>query len=63
MQRACYLLRKIHLTGLLHRYMDLVLRQATEDPVVTGAYLAVISMFAPPQSLVRPRMLLRVLRP
>jgi 2-polyprenyl-6-methoxyphenol hydroxylase-like FAD-dependent oxidoreductase len=48
-------------TGLLHRYMDLVLRQATEDPVVTGAYLVVISMFAPPQSLVHPRLLLRVL--
>ena len=48
-------------TGLLHRYMDLVLRQATEDPVVTGAYLAVISMFAPPQSLAHPRILLRVL--
>src|SRR5262245_34899626 len=48
-------------TGLLHRYMDLVLQQATEDVVVTGAYLAVISMFAPPQSLVQPRLLLRVL--
>src|SRR5262245_53129376 len=48
-------------TSLLHRYMNLVLRQATEDPVVTGAYLAVISMFAPPQSLAQPRLLLRVL--
>jgi len=48
-------------TGLLHGYMDLVLRQATEDPIVTGAYLTVISMFAPPQSLAHPRILLRVL--
>src|SRR5262249_26123100 len=45
-------------TGLLHRYMNLVLRQAIEDPVITGAYLAVISMFAPPQSLAQPRLLL-----
>jgi 2-polyprenyl-6-methoxyphenol hydroxylase-like FAD-dependent oxidoreductase len=48
-------------TGLLHRYMDLVLRQATEDAVVTRAYLAVIGMFASPQSLAHPRLLLRVL--
>lgn len=48
-------------TGLLHRYMDLVLRQATEDPIVTGAYLAVISMFAPPLSLMQPRVLARVM--
>ena len=41
--------------------MDLVLRQATEDPSVTGAYGAVISLFAPPQSLMHPRIALRVL--
>jgi 2-polyprenyl-6-methoxyphenol hydroxylase-like FAD-dependent oxidoreductase len=46
--------------GLLHGYMDLVLQQATEDPIVTGAYGAVISLFAPPQALMHPRIALRV---
>ncbi len=47
--------------GPLHRYMDLVLRCAVEDPVVSQAYMTVLAMFAPPQSLMRPAILMHVL--
>ncbi len=47
--------------GLQHRYMNLVLRGAVEDPVLTGAYRSVIGMMAPPLSLSQPRIVLRTL--
>ncbi|HLG75407.1 MAG TPA: FAD-dependent monooxygenase [Ktedonobacteraceae bacterium] len=46
---------------LLHRYMDLVLYSAVEDPQITQAYMSVITMLNPPRSLTRPRMFARVL--
>jgi 2-polyprenyl-6-methoxyphenol hydroxylase-like FAD-dependent oxidoreductase len=45
---------------LLHRYMDLVLYSAVEDPQITLAYLNVITMINPPRSLASPRMITRV---
>jgi 2-polyprenyl-6-methoxyphenol hydroxylase-like FAD-dependent oxidoreductase len=48
--------------GLLHRYMDIVLYSAVEDPQITQAYISVITMMNPPNSLARPTMLVRVLR-
>jgi 2-polyprenyl-6-methoxyphenol hydroxylase-like FAD-dependent oxidoreductase len=47
--------------GLIHRYMDLVLRQAVEDPLVTQAYTGVISLLVPPARLGQPDVLLRTL--
>lgn len=47
--------------GLTHRYMDLVLRQAVEDPLVTQAYMGVIMMMLPPARLAQPDVLLRTL--
>jgi 2-polyprenyl-6-methoxyphenol hydroxylase-like FAD-dependent oxidoreductase len=38
---------------LMQRYMDLVLRQATEDRAVAGVYMAVIAMMAPPEALLQ----------
>jgi 2-polyprenyl-6-methoxyphenol hydroxylase-like FAD-dependent oxidoreductase len=46
---------------LVHRYLDFVLRCAVEDPVVAQAYAGVTSMFAPLQSLTKPRILMRLL--
>jgi 2-polyprenyl-6-methoxyphenol hydroxylase-like FAD-dependent oxidoreductase len=48
--------------GLVHRYMDLVLHCAVEDPVVTQARGAVLSLLAPPQLILKPFILIRVLR-
>lgn len=45
----------------LHRYMNLVLKQAREDFTVSQAYFDVLHMYAPPESLMHPRVLLRVL--
>jgi 2-polyprenyl-6-methoxyphenol hydroxylase-like FAD-dependent oxidoreductase len=47
--------------GLIRRYMDLLLRQAVDDPTVAMAFFTVIGLFAPPQSLAHPRIALRVL--
>ena len=47
--------------GFLHRYMDLVLQRACFDTTVSHAYMAVLGMLAPPQSLMKPHILLRVL--
>ncbi len=47
--------------SLVHRYLELVLRCAVEDPVVAQAYGAVTGMFAPLRSLAKPRLLMRVL--
>ena len=47
--------------GFLHGYMNLVLRRACEDITVTRAYMSVLGMTAPPQSLMQPSILLRVL--
>ncbi|MBV9389259.1 MAG: FAD-dependent monooxygenase [Chroococcidiopsidaceae cyanobacterium CP_BM_ER_R8_30] len=47
--------------GFLHGYMNLVLQQACEDTTVTRAYINVLGMTAPPQSLMQPHILLRVL--
>lgn len=47
--------------ALRHRFTDLVLRRATTDPLVTQAYMQLISMEAPASTLFRPNMLLRVL--
>jgi hypothetical protein len=46
---------------LIHRYMDLVLQQGREDYTVAGAYRDVTGILAPPESLMRPRILGRVL--
>ncbi|MBW4450023.1 MAG: 2-polyprenyl-6-methoxyphenol hydroxylase-like oxidoreductase [Spirirestis rafaelensis WJT71-NPBG6] len=46
--------------GILHHYMNLVLKQACDDPKVTQAYLNVVGMMVPPQSLMQPNILLRV---
>ncbi len=48
--------------GLLHRFLDLVMRSAVEDVVVYQVYMGVVGMMAPPQSLASPRILMRVLR-
>ncbi|GAC1365430.1 MAG: hypothetical protein NVS2B12_42220 [Ktedonobacteraceae bacterium] len=37
--------------GLLHRYMDLVLRGAVEDPLLADAYIGVPGMVAPLMAL------------
>ncbi len=47
--------------ALRHQFMDLVLAQAAHDPLVTAAYLNVISMTAPPTALMQPAVLGRVL--
>ncbi len=47
--------------GLLHSYMNLVLRGAVEDPMLAGAYMSVIGMMAPPLSLAQPRIVLQAL--
>jgi 2-polyprenyl-6-methoxyphenol hydroxylase-like FAD-dependent oxidoreductase len=46
---------------LLHGYMDLVLYSAVVDPVIARAYSQVVTLISPPRSLVRPRMVARVL--
>jgi len=48
--------------ALRHRFMDLVLAQAAHDPLVTAAYLNVISMTATPTALMQPTILWRVFR-
>lgn len=45
---------------LLGSYLDRVTRAASSDPVVTAAFLRVVTMVAPPQTLLHPRVVLRV---
>ncbi|MCG8348555.1 MAG: FAD-dependent monooxygenase [Chloroflexales bacterium] len=45
---------------LLHNYMNLVLQQAREDLVVSQAYANVLHMLDTPESLMHPRVLIRV---
>lgn len=45
----------------IHRYMDLVLEQARTDEVVSQAYFDVLNMMQTPESLMHPRVALRVL--
>jgi 2-polyprenyl-6-methoxyphenol hydroxylase-like FAD-dependent oxidoreductase len=45
-------------SGLVRGYVERVLRRARTDPRVAGAYMAVVSMAAPPSSLFAPRVLL-----
>jgi len=49
-------------TRLQHRALDLVLHRATTDPAVTKALHRVLSMVAPPTTLLRPVVLQSVLR-
>ena len=46
----------------LTRYLDRAMRVATTDPVVADALLAVNALVAPPPTMLRPRVLARVLR-
>jgi hypothetical protein len=46
---------------LLHSYLDLVLFSAIVDPEISQAYFNVLVLATPPRSLVRPRMVARVL--
>lgn len=48
-------------TRFIHRYMDMVLRLASKDPGIAGAYMGVIGMVAPPGSLFGPKVMPRVL--
>jgi 2-polyprenyl-6-methoxyphenol hydroxylase-like FAD-dependent oxidoreductase len=48
-------------TRALSRYGDAVLAAATDDATVSAAYLQVMQMLAPPTSLARPDLALRVL--
>jgi 2-polyprenyl-6-methoxyphenol hydroxylase-like FAD-dependent oxidoreductase len=45
---------------LLHSYMNLVLQQAREDLVVSQAYFNVLNLIDAPDSLMHPRLLIRV---
>jgi len=45
----------------LHYYMNLVLRRACFDNTIARAYMSVLNMIAPPQSLMKPSILFRVL--
>jgi len=47
--------------GLIHRYLDLVLLCAVENPTVARAFRAVQGMLAAPRSLLKPGILVRVL--
>jgi 2-polyprenyl-6-methoxyphenol hydroxylase-like FAD-dependent oxidoreductase len=47
---------------LLHGFFDRILLAATVDETVANTFLMVLNMMAPPTSLQRPTMLLRVLR-
>ncbi len=49
-------------TKITHRYIDLLLRRAVKDAVVSKAFLDVMRMFARPSSLLKPGVALRVLR-
>ena len=46
---------------VVRRYLDRVVVAATSDPVANGAFSDVITMTAPPTSLLRPRLAARVL--
>ena len=48
-------------TRLLHRYMDLYLRQACRDESLAGAYMAVLNLLIPPKVLLTPSIMARVL--
>jgi 2-polyprenyl-6-methoxyphenol hydroxylase-like FAD-dependent oxidoreductase len=47
---------------LLHRYLDLVLFSAIVDPEIAQAYFNVLVLATPPRSLVRPRIVVHVLK-
>jgi hypothetical protein len=47
---------------LLHRYLDLVLFSAIVDPEIAQAYFNVMVLATPPRSLVRPRIVVHVLK-
>ncbi|WP_218003111.1 FAD-dependent oxidoreductase [Nocardia asiatica] len=49
------------LTRIQHRFLDRVLESATSDPHVTAAFHRVMSLVAPPTSLLHPRVLVPVL--
>lgn len=49
-------------TGLVRRYLDAVLRVAVHDTPLADRYFAVISMTAPPRTLLHPRVAARVAR-
>ena len=46
---------------VVRRYLDRVVLAAASDPVVNAAFTDVITMTAPPTSLMRPRLARRVL--
>ena len=50
-------------TDLFNRYVDRLLRQAHSDPVLADAFTRVLRLERQPTSLLRPRVLWRVLRP
>jgi 2-polyprenyl-6-methoxyphenol hydroxylase-like FAD-dependent oxidoreductase len=49
------------MTGLVHRYLARVHRAAATDPVVNRRFFEVLTLLAPPQSLMTPRLMARVL--
>ena len=46
---------------VVRRYLDRVVLAAASDPVANAAFADVVTMTAPPTSLMRPRLALRVL--
>ncbi|MGW6290657.1 FAD-dependent oxidoreductase [Streptomyces sp. NPDC055107] len=50
------------MTRISHFYVGLVQRVGTRDPAVADAFLRVIALMEPAESLMRPALLLRVLR-
>lgn len=48
-------------TQLMHWYSNLLLRQATVDPLIAGLYFAVIGMILPPRMFMHPGVAARVL--